>query len=119
MSLSDTITNFKTGTYVVTRTTVSSFDGNGKKVGGTVSTHSIDGSLQPATGRELRALPESRRGDEIRVLYTIAEIKGPSATFEPDMIEIDDDDWEVIKVEYFAVISNHYRSTIARRNPGQ
>lgn len=103
------------GPYTVTRKTVGGYDEDGMAVAGSTSMLSAAGSLQPVTGRELRDLPEGKRGDEIRVLYTLTEIRMQSPTHEPDVITIDGEPWTTVKVERFdAFGETHYRAFFSR-----
>ncbi len=114
MALNGTIGTFKTGTYVVTRTAAAT-PTNGVYGSGAATTLSIDASIQPASGRELRVLAEAQRGEETRVVYTRTELKTRSPGFEPDVITISGESWTVFRVELFGIISGgHCRAYIAR-----
>lgn len=103
------------GPYTVTRTTNGTLT-KGKAGVGSSSTLLAAGSLQPVTGRNLMALPESWRGDEIRILYTLTELRTISETHQPDRLTIDGESWLVVKVERFdAFADTHYRVYVARR----
>lgn len=61
----------------------------------------ISASLQPATGRDLLRLPEGRRANETRVLFTTTEMftGDLGETFDADLVTIEGDDWEIQHVE--------------------
>lgn len=108
---------------VVTRTAPAA-PVNGITPAGSTTTTPIDGSVQPVTGRALRDLPEGQRTDDVRVIYTEQECFVRDATHEPDVIAIPDMDlngrtwrggnFRVTKVEFFGVISGHFRVTCER-----
>lgn len=103
------------GPYTVTRTTNGALV-KGKAQAGTPSTFSVAGSLQSVTGRELQAMPESYRGDEVRVLYTLTELRTVSETYQADKVTIAGETWLVIRVEVFPAFGDtHYRVYLARR----
>ncbi len=103
------------GPYTVTRTTNGALV-KGKAQAGTNSTLSVAGSLQSVSGRELQALPESFRGDEVRVLYTLTELRTVSESHAADRVTIGGESWLVIKVEVFPAFGDtHYRVYVARR----
>ncbi len=81
------------------------------------TTFLMAGSVQPETGAELRDLPEGQRVDEIRVIYTLTELRSRHADNEPDRITLEpsEDPWVVIKVQRFdAFGGTHYRAWAAR-----
>lgn len=103
------------GPYTVTRTTNGALV-KGKAGAGTPSSFSVTGSLQAVNGRELQALPESFRADEVRVLYTLTELRTVSDTHQADKLTIDGEPWLVIRVEKFPAFGDtHYRVYVARR----
>lgn len=121
MSLPAVIAFFNTGTYVVTR------EGEGDYVlgrwePGAETTFSIQASIQPLSGNELQDLPEGVRTEETRILWTTTQLRGPikdslSDGSGADRIDIDGDRYRVWKVEYFTILSNHYRVTVVREPP--
>lgn len=106
------IANAANGTLTVTRRAAATTDGNGRVVAGATTTFTLTGSMQPLSGRELRALPESRQADETRVLYTTTELRtGANA----DRLSDGTDTWEVYQVERWdAFGSVHYRAYVSR-----
>lgn len=111
MSLNGVISSFSTGSYTRTRTSVGTTV-DGTYVEGSTSTSSILGSLQPVTGDLLKSLPEGRRADEVKVLYTTSDVIVKPI---PDKFTIDGEQWETEKVmkwehfgetHYIAFVSN-------------
>lgn len=104
------ISSFRTGTYTVTRRA-----GNGVTSGGhytppSPATFTIQASIQPASGRELRDLKEGQSAGDLRTIFTLTELRTVRAdNDQPDVISIDGENYRITKVEYFGVISNHYR----------
>jgi hypothetical protein len=94
------IDSFSTGSYVVTRaahgTTL-----RGRVQEGAQTTFSITAGAHPARGSDLLRLPEGRRNNETRVLFTTTQLQigGIDADFEADLVDIDGEDWEVQHVE--------------------
>ena len=73
MNVSSLIASFATGTYTVTRTTARSLS-RGKATAGTTSSVSITGSVWPASGNDLKRLPEGRRTSEVMNLMTTTQL---------------------------------------------
>lgn len=113
MSRLGAITRFATGTYSVARYGAPTWsDGIGTKAA--PSTISIVASVQPVGGREIRALPEGRRGNEVRVIYT-ATLLQTETSGSADIVTIDGEPYEVFKVEtWIAWGVTHYRAFASR-----
>jgi hypothetical protein len=105
---------FNTGTYAVTRTARGALDSAGNYSPGATSTFSIAASVQPLSGRALKDLPEGARADDYRWVYTDSELRTEQAGVDPDVVEIEGEDYRVEKVEHFLVLSGHYRATVFR-----
>jgi hypothetical protein len=113
--LNGVIASFQTGTYAVTRTAAST-NVMGRAVAGATTSLNIDASIQPVTGRVLRGAPEGATAEDVRVIYTLTELKTITPTTAPDRIVIDGDTFVVFKVEKFGTISGgHYRAYAARQ----
>ena len=113
MSLSLVIASFQTGTYTVTRRASDTYTAGIRTVGAS-STFTIDASLQPVTGRDLRALPEGRRAEDFRVLWT----KSAELRLEPnpDTIAIGSETFEIYRVFGYSILEpTFYRVLIARQ----
>lgn len=116
---------FDTGTYVLTRTggTVT-IDAAGHTVmpGSTVVPGGVTGSLQPVTGITLEDIKEGKRGADERVLFTYTPMyTTDQGHAQQDFVDIPDEvdnsilrRYRVKKVEYFGVISKHYRVTLEK-----
>ena len=100
MDIASLIDSFATGTYTVTRTRRATLS-RGRAQQGTQSSFLIIGSVHPAVGNDLKKLPEGRRVNETRVLYTTTElfIGGMGSNNEADSVSIDGQDWQVYHVE--------------------
>lgn len=99
-------------TYAVTRRARGSFDGAGRAVAGLSSSFNISANQQPANGTELKAIPEHRRNEDVRVLYTTTEILSTNNPgYEPDRIAIGTGTYEVWKVEEWP---RHFRVYASR-----
>lgn len=111
MSLNAVI--FPTGTYTVTRTAAGTYT-NGKYTAGAASTFPIVADVQPVSGELLRDLPEGRRAEETRVLFTLTELRALKPTTDSDVVAIDGESWRVFKVERFRIFANRYRAWVER-----
>lgn len=115
--------NFNTGSYAVLRPIVAgSIDAYGQYVPpATFATITIQASVQALSGRSLRDLPEGRRADDYREVFTNSPLYTvqPATSMvpqldEPDVITINGESYRVIKVKYHGVISGHFRATAER-----
>lgn len=105
MDLADLVDSFSTkpgsGTYPVTRRLSSTFV-NGRAVPDpSPTTVQIVASVQPASGRDLLRLPEARRDNETRILFTVTKLwtGDQGGTYEADIVTVDGIAWEVQHVE--------------------
>lgn len=119
MSLLDVIGRFRTATsYTVTRAGAGTYTA-GRYVAASPSTFTITASVQPVTGRELLALPEGQRAEDLRVLYTATALRTRDANGAADSIAIGGENYTVIRVETWSgVTAGHYRVTVARQTAG-
>ena len=116
MSLIDVIGAFATpGPYTVTRTAAGGYT-LGRYAIGAISTLSIEASIQPAKGRDLKSLPEGERGDAANVLYTRTELFTRAPGREADTITFKGEIWSVVNVELWEAFGErHFRCIISRR----
>lgn len=112
MSLNDTIEDLANATVTVRRTTAVPRV-NGVKRAGTQSTFTCIAGVQPAYninrvvgGADLHALVDGQRITDVRIVYTITELRtrepvtGSLPANEPDVIvNYEGADWTVIRVE--------------------
>ncbi len=103
MALNGVIAAFQSGTYTRKRTAAGSTV-NGRYTEGSTASTSLVASVQPITGAQLKALPEGRHTEELRVVYTTTELLAAPI---PDKVTLDGSDWEVFKVERW----EHWNST--------
>ena len=115
MSRLPSITRFATAaSYTVTRTAEGTLS-NGRYTPGAETSTSIVAVIQPVNGRDLQALPEAQHSEEIRVCYTATRLYTREPNQDPDIVTIDSEDWEVIRVERWEAWGvNHYRAFLAR-----
>ncbi len=118
MALNGVIKRFKTGDYTVTRRAAETYvAGIRTPAGGFPTTFSIEASIQPVTGRDLRSLPEGQHADDTKIVFTVTELKTRSPSSEPDVITYKGEPWQVIRVEDWEHWgSTHYRCMMARRS---
>lgn len=85
MSLFGVIASLGALELEVTRTATGTRS-HGRYVPGPTSSFRIHAGVEPISGRELRDLPEGRRGDEILMLYTEARLVAASPGIDPDVV---------------------------------
>lgn len=108
MSRIAAITRFASGTYSVARYGAVTWS-NGVATKPAPTVFSVLASVQPVGGREFRSLPEGRRGDEVRVVYT------ETALAIGDVLTIGGESWETFKAEtWTAWGTTHYRAFVSR-----
>lgn len=113
MSVGDVLAEFTTGTYTVRRAAVRTHF-----VGGTGRPPdrmdvTIQASVLPMDGRELERLPEGMRGDrQLLVVYTTTELQTQRNGFEPDIIEIDGNDYEVQTVKNWSQLGGYWKAIV-------
>lgn len=113
MSRLGAITRFASGTYSVARYGAGTWT-SGRFVKASPSNVSIVASVQPVGGREFAALPEGRRANEVRVVYTATALLTEGAG-SADIVTIDGEAWEVFKVETWPAWGvTHYRAFVSR-----
>jgi hypothetical protein len=97
------ISSFQTSPvgYMLTRTARGTTQRGRVQQGTTTTIFLIPAAQHPATGNDLRKLPEGRRAVETRVLYSTQEIflGGQGAAYEADTVSIDGQNWQVEHVD--------------------
>lgn len=101
--LSDTVLQAKTGTYTVTRTARGTTT-KGKYTAGTQSTVTIEASVSPLTGEELQQVPELQATAEVLRIITPSTLYVQTSAYDPDVISIHGEPWEVTKVEDWSAL---------------
>ena len=83
------------------------------------STFSIVASVQPVSGRDMQDMPAERRGDEMRLVITETELRTIRPGNDPDVIDLDGENWRVMKVERWQSFGSvHYEAFVAREVSG-
>lgn len=124
MDTADLIRSFSTGPlglYAVTRRLATPFR-RGLAQPTTDANFTVTASLQPASGKDLLRLPEGRRTNETRVLFTATQLYtgDEGADYEADLVELDSQLWEVQHVEdwlQWAGLAGFYRCIIQSPTP--
>lgn len=107
-------------TYTVTRYGAQSLDASYAPTAAVASTHEIEASVQPLSGRELEALPElDRERHNLRVYTTFAlRTEGPdgSSVYPADRLAIDGEAYEVREVQRWRSLAPipHYKARAVR-----
>lgn len=119
MALVASIAGFKTGDYTVTRVGKGAAAG-GRYTSGAETTLSIEASIQPVSGRDLKTLPEGRRAEEVRVVYTVTELRTLNPAGDGDVVTYGGEPWEVFRVERWPDLAGgeFTRAMIARQPTG-
>lgn len=130
MSLNDVIGDLGDIQLQVTRTAQGARV-NGRYTPGTVTTFNITAGIEPISGRQLMDVPEGRRGDEIMMVYTDADLVAERATpgIAPDVLRYTGSDpdtvamlgpaepWTVIRVKTWTGIDGTHREVQIARAP--
>jgi hypothetical protein len=119
VSLRDSIASLASGTYTVTRTEAGARV-QGRYTPGPSTTFEIVASIQPATGRQLRDLPEGQRGDETVAIYTVTELRTRhpgSPGNEPDLVTYRGEPWTVTQVKRWESFGEVHFECLAVRAP--
>lgn len=114
MSLIGVIASFKTGTYTVFRRAANTIV-NGRAVLGAESSFTLDASVQPLRGDDLKVLPEGSHTNKTRVIYSASELQTRRDGYEPDKIIINGEPYEVFLCEPWEAFGgddtgSHWRS---------
>lgn len=110
MTVTGAIGSFATGTYARTRYAAGSVT-DGVKARGTGAAVTITAHVQPISGADLQALPEGRRTDEVKAVFTSDELH------TRDRLTIEGDVYEVDKVETWPAFGvTYYRAIASRRS---
>jgi hypothetical protein len=129
MSVNESIDSLSNATLTVTRTTTTGAYVDGIWVKGASTTFTIDAVIQPAFnlnrvigGADLEGNVENQSVVEIYQVHTRTQLftrkKGPPA-IEPDLIEYDDAQWTVARVEEWDIDGEvHYHAVITRVTHG-
>lgn len=116
VSLNGAIASLSTGTYTVTRTAAGTRV-LGRYTPGATSTFTILAGIEPATGRQLRDLPEGRRGDETICIYATDELKTTTPTTDPDVVTYRGEPWTVVQVKVWEGFGETHYECLAQRAP--
>lgn len=124
MDVADIIRSFSTGPlglYTVTRRLATPFR-RGLAQPTTDAQFNVTASIQPLTGKDLLRLPEGRRANETRVLFTstLLYTGDQGSDYEADLVELDGQLWEVQGVEdwlQWAGTAGFYRCIIQSPTP--
>ena len=82
---------------------------------GDALTFSIKCSVQNPTGEETETLPEGRRTDDARILFTDTQLYSVNGNSNPDQVELDGTFYEVWDVRPWQNnLINHYRYIIQK-----
>ena len=101
--LADLIAEMATGSYVVTRRRAAVNDGHGRRIPSSTPATSLTivAAVVPASGRDLLRLPELRRANETRTIFTdtLLQVGDQAGTYDADLVTMDGEAWEVQHVE--------------------
>lgn len=114
--LCDVIDLLASGVYTVTRRSPPAYSG-GRRLPPLQAVFTTRGSVQPASGLEIKRLPGGKSNRETMVIFSCIELKTAELGQEPDQIAIDGGVFEVESVQRWAALGNYYRAIVTRR-PG-
>jgi len=103
--------------FVVRRRGTGSYNAQGRYVQDAPdTTFTIKASRQPLSGSDTNLLPEGKRETETYKLYTTTKLYGAlQGNVNSDIVIIDDEDYEVIKVEAWQNnVINHYKVIVSK-----
>lgn len=83
-------------------------------VPGSVTTSTIQASVQPAGGKELQRLPEGERLQDYLAVWTTSELLTLEGSRAPDRLVIDGAEYEVVAVEDWLSEGNYYKAIVHR-----
>lgn len=79
------------------------------------ATFAITASVQPVSGLMLNYEAEGQSGDEDKIVFTSTQLRIRTETNEPDIVEVDDEEFLVTKVDKWdGPSTTHYQVTISR-----
>ncbi len=101
MNTAALVASFATGSYSVARRTNASTATYGVIDDGTASTITITASVSPARGADLLKVPEGRRTDETRTIFTTTRlyVGDPADGYDADQITIAGVVYELVHLE--------------------
>ena len=111
-----TIARNKTGSYMVYRRAAPTYT-NGKAVAGAESSFSIDASVGPITGRDLKRLPEGTRAEDFEQVVTSTKlmVEVPGGAYVSDEIVIDGERYVVEGCKDLFAAGGFYRAIVHRK----
>lgn len=109
-------TDLGTGTYAVTRTAAGT-RALGRYTPGAVTTFTAEMGIEPATGRQLKDLPEGRRSDETVQIFCATQLLTTTPNNEPDVITYRGEPWTVISSKFWEGFGESHCEALAQRAP--
>lgn len=111
MDLSSVVLSFQNATLSVERSPRATYESGDPVVDSDeVETLSAPATVQPATGRDLKRVPEGLRTEDGIVAFTAVELLTASATNEPDLVTYRGEVYQVAKVERWDDSGAYWRS---------
>jgi hypothetical protein len=94
----------------------STYDEHGRYQPQPIDEITITASVQPATPKDLEDVEEGRRTRENIKLYTQTELKTASVSDarQPDVIEFDDEEYEVHSVTNWGDVGGYYKAMASK-----
>jgi hypothetical protein len=115
--LSETVLRFATGTYDVKRFGPTVRGADGKTDTQVPTTIPAVAVIQPATGEEMRRMPEGKRTDGLIRIHSVIELKTSGPAQEPDIITVKGVEYQVQHVDDRDSDGNYWRSFAAKAAP--
>jgi hypothetical protein len=106
-------------TLTVSRRATGDYNAGGfYEVSDAPSTFTIEASVQPMSGQEMKLLPENRREEEWTKIYTDTELYSAEkgSTGNADIVTIAGNSYEVFKIfPWLNGVINHYKVFLSKR----
>jgi hypothetical protein len=96
--LSDVVLDFAEA-LTVTRTPRATYNSAGDPTSTAATSLTVQAGWQPATGRDLRRVPEGLRTEEGVVLFSVDQLRTAGSTYEADVVTVEGESYQVANVE--------------------
>jgi hypothetical protein len=100
--------------YTLTRSPKATYVNGRLQPGGAPTESTIRAVVAPISGRELERLPEGMDTRELLQAFTVERLYTNSELYEPDVLTVADEDYEVQQVEDWSPHGNFFRSIMTK-----
>lgn len=117
IDLSGAVLSLMTGTYTVTRRTASDYGADGKVLPPDETTFTVQGSLQPISGRKMQMAPEGHQNNELRSFWTTEALHTVESPYGADTVTDGVDVYKVIECHAWDTQGKYWQTTLALLDP--